>query len=174
MAGNLYYLTTNDWVLIRAKTELRTFKLGEEIIREGDLDPKPVHNSPRRSFRGTGRDRRAGIVATLGPKDLCGDMAFLGQSRATATVVAKDVEVEVEEINSQDLRAIPEAFPRLASRVYLSLALILSQRLKATSLELGWEMTLRGPPRVRASAPPRTPSFSMILNDSVDELRSVS
>jgi hypothetical protein len=37
MAGNaLHYLTTNDWVLIQAKTELRTFKLGKEIIREGD------------------------------------------------------------------------------------------------------------------------------------------
>jgi extracellular factor (EF) 3-hydroxypalmitic acid methyl ester biosynthesis protein len=117
MAGNgLRYLTTNDWVLIRAKTELRTFKLGEEIIREGDwIQSLYIIRRGEASVELAATGARA-IVATLGPKDLCGDMAFLGQSRATATVVAKDVEIEVEEINSQDLRAILEAFPRLASR----------------------------------------------------------
>ena len=76
------------------------------------------------------------IVASLGPEDICGDIAFLDNGRATAAVVAKDSEVEVDEINSQELREIFEAFPRLASRFYLSLAVILAQRLKDTSREL--------------------------------------
>jgi CRP-like cAMP-binding protein len=144
MAGNgLHYLTTNDWVLIQAKTVPRTFKLGEEIIREGDwIQSLYIIRHGEASVELAATGARA-IVATLGPKDLCGDMAFLGHSKATATVVARDEEVEVEEISSQALHEILEAFPRLASRFYLSLALILSQRLKTASLELAREMTLR-------------------------------
>jgi hypothetical protein len=50
--------------------------------------------------------------------------------------------VEVDEINARELREMFEAFPRLASRFYLSLALLLSQRLKETSRELAREMAL--------------------------------
>ena len=83
------------------------------------------------------------IVAGLGPEDICGDMAFLEQGKATAAVVAKDEEVEVEEIKAHALREILEAFPGLASRFYRSLALVLVRRLKATNEELAREMALR-------------------------------
>ncbi len=144
MAGNgLHYLTANDWVLIEAKAVQRTFRLGEEIIREGDwVDSLYVIRRGGASVELAATGSRA-IVATLGPKDIFGDMAFLDQGKATAAVVTKDEEVEVDEINSHELRKILEAFPGLASRFYLSLALILAQRLKATSRELAREMTLR-------------------------------
>jgi CRP-like cAMP-binding protein len=144
MAGNgLYYLTSNDWVLIRAKAVVRSFKLGEEIIREGDwVRSLYIIRRGEASVELAASGART-IVAKLGPKDICGDMSFLGQSRAMAAVVAKDEEVQVEEIHANDLRAILEAYPRLASGFYLSLALILSQRLKSTSIELAREMTLR-------------------------------
>ncbi len=36
VTGNrLQYLTTDDWVLVQAKAVRRTFKLGDEIIRQG-------------------------------------------------------------------------------------------------------------------------------------------
>jgi len=144
MAGNsLHYLTANDWVLIEAKAVRRTFKLGEEIIREGEwVDKLYVIRRGEAAVELAGTGLRT-IVATLGPKDVCGDMGFLEQGKATAAVVAKDDEVEVNEINAAELRQILEAFPRLASRFYLSLALMLAQRLKATSRELAREMTLR-------------------------------
>lgn len=74
MAGNgLHYLTTNDWVLIQAKTGLRTFKLGEEIIREGDwIQSLYIIRRGEASAELAATGARA-IVATLGPKDLCGD-----------------------------------------------------------------------------------------------------
>jgi CRP-like cAMP-binding protein len=83
------------------------------------------------------------IVAEFGPGDICGDMAFLEQGKATAAVIAKDEEVGVDEVNARELGEILEAFPRLASRFYPSLALILVQRLRAITLELGREMMLR-------------------------------
>jgi extracellular factor (EF) 3-hydroxypalmitic acid methyl ester biosynthesis protein len=143
MAGNrLQYLNANDWTLINAKSVRRTFKLGEEIIRQG---------SPSESIfiirRGQASVELAGtatrvILASLDVDDVCGDMAFLEKGRATASVIAKDDEVEVDEINARELREMFEAFPRLASRFYLSLALLLSQRLKDTSRELAREMAL--------------------------------
>jgi len=144
MAGKgLTYLTSNDWVLLQSKTVRRNYKLGDEIIREGDrVENLYIIRSGEASVELAGTGSRT-IVATLGPNDVCGDMAFLEQSRATAAVVAKEVKVEVEEINAQELHAILEAFPGLAARFYLSLAVILAERLKVTSRELAREMRLR-------------------------------
>jgi extracellular factor (EF) 3-hydroxypalmitic acid methyl ester biosynthesis protein len=83
------------------------------------------------------------IVASLGTEDVCGEIAFLEQGKATAAVIASDEEVEVDEVATRELRAMFEAFPGLASRFYLSLAMILAQRLRVASKELAHEMTLR-------------------------------
>jgi CRP-like cAMP-binding protein len=144
MAGNrLRYLTADDWILIRARAEQRTFKVGEEIIRPGDWGASIfIIRRGEASVELAGTGSRV-IVAALGPEDICGDMAFLEQGKATAAVVAKDPEVEVDEIKAQELQEILEAFPRMASRFYRSLALVLMRRLKATSDELAREMMLR-------------------------------
>ena len=144
MGGNrLRYLTPNDWVLIQAQAVRRTFKLGEEIIRQGEWgDHICVIRRGEASVEMAGTGTRA-IVASLGPNDVCGEISFLDQTRATAAVIAKDEAVEVDEISAIELRKILEAFPRLASRFYHSLALALAQRLKSTSRELAREMALR-------------------------------
>jgi CRP-like cAMP-binding protein len=83
------------------------------------------------------------MLATLGPYDICGEMAFLEQGKATAAVIASEEHVEVDEVEARELRALLVAFPGLASRFYLSLAVILAQRLRETSKELAHEMELR-------------------------------
>jgi extracellular factor (EF) 3-hydroxypalmitic acid methyl ester biosynthesis protein len=134
MAGNrLRYLTADDWVLIQARAVRHTFKLGEEIIRQGEWGGSIyIIRRGQASVELAGTGTRA-ILAALGPEDICGDMAFLEQGKATAAVVAKDEQVEVDELRAYALREILEAFPRLASRFYRSLALVLMQRLKVTS-----------------------------------------
>jgi hypothetical protein len=67
-------------------------------------------------------------------------MAFLGNSTATAAVVAKD-EVEVDAIWADDLHQLVAAFPGFGTRFYRSLAVILAQRLRQTSMEMLREMT---------------------------------
>ena len=144
MAGKgLNYLSSNDWVLLRTKAVSCQFRLGEEIIREGDrLDSLYIIRRGEASVELAGTGSRT-IVARLGPDDICGEMAFLEQTRASAAVIAKDLEVEVDKINVQELREILDAFPGMGARFYFSLALILSHRLKATSQELAREMRLR-------------------------------
>jgi extracellular factor (EF) 3-hydroxypalmitic acid methyl ester biosynthesis protein len=139
----LQCLNPNDWILIRTKAIPRIYKLGEEIIREGEsIDRLFIIRRGEASVELAGTGTRT-IVASLGPNDVCGEIAFLEQGRATAAVIASDQEVEVEEIHAQELRDLLEAFPRLAARFYLSVALVLSQRLRATSRELATEMRLR-------------------------------
>jgi CRP-like cAMP-binding protein len=114
MAGNrLQYLNANDWTLISAKSVRRTFKLGEEIIRQGSPSESIfIIRRGQASVELAGTATRA-ILASLGVDDICGDMAFLEKGRATASVIAKDDEVEVDEINARELRTCSKPFPVL-------------------------------------------------------------
>jgi CRP/FNR family cyclic AMP-dependent transcriptional regulator len=144
MSGNrLQFLTANDWVLIRAKAARHKFKLGEEIIRQGDWGNSIcILRRGEASVQLTGSGNRA-ILASLGPEEICGEIAFLEGGKATAAVVASEEEVEVDEVDAKELRALFEAFPGLASRFYLSLATILAHRLRVTSKELARELSRR-------------------------------
>ena len=144
MAGNrLQSLTPNDWILLQAKANRRTYKLGDEIIKQGELNKGIcITRRGEASVELAGSSSRS-MLATLGPDDICGEMAFLEQGKATAAVIASEEHVEVDEVEARELRALLVAFPGLASRFYLSLAVILAQRLRETSKELAHEMELR-------------------------------
>jgi len=76
--------------LLQAKASRRTFKLGEEIIRQGECG-----NSIYIIRRGEASVELAGsgsrsILASLGPDDICGEIAFLEQGKATAAVIASE------------------------------------------------------------------------------------
>jgi len=133
-------LTRNDWTLIESKAKRTRVKLGHEIIREGArIDHLYVLRRGSASVVLEGTTSRA-VIATLNAGDVCGEMAFLGDSTATASVIADD-EVEVDEIWADDLRQLVTAFPGFGARFYRSLAVILAQRLRQTSKELLRAMT---------------------------------
>jgi CRP-like cAMP-binding protein len=142
-ANRLQHLSPNDWVLLQAKAARHTYKLGEEIIRQGAKGEAIFiirRGAAAVELANTGTRT---IVAMLGPGDICGEIAFLQHGMSTAAVVAKENEVEVDELKAQELRSLFEAFPGLASRFYLSLAVILATRLQITSKALAREMALR-------------------------------
>jgi CRP-like cAMP-binding protein len=135
-------LTRNDWTLIESKAKRISFKLGQEIIKEGArIDHLYVLRRGGASVELEGTTSRV-VIATLSEGDICGEIAFLGDSTATAAVVAKD-EVEVDAIWADDLRQLVAVFPGFGTRFYRSLAIILAQRLRQTSKELLREMTNR-------------------------------
>src|ERR1700722_7925987 len=140
MTHRLQELTENDWDLIGAKVLRRTFKSGEEIIRQGSLGDRIYIIRKGEATVELARTNTRSVQAILGPDDICGDMAFLEKGKTTAAVIARSVEVEADEIKANDLRAIFEAFPRLAARFYRSLALVLARRLRDTSQALAREM----------------------------------
>jgi CRP-like cAMP-binding protein len=138
--NRLAYLTANDWTILNTSLHRRTFTLGDEIIHQGSFGDRIfIIRQGEASVELTGTTNHV-IVATLGPDDICGDMAFLERGRSTASVIARDVDVQVDEIMAGDLREIFEAFPRLGYRFYLSLSVILARRLRDTSRALAAEM----------------------------------
>jgi CRP-like cAMP-binding protein len=138
--STLQDVTRNDWTLIESKARRITFELGQEIIKEdARVDCLYVLRHGTASVELEGTTSRA-VIATLSAGDVCGEMAFLGNSTATAAVVAKD-EVQVDAIWADDLRQLITTFPGFGMRFYRSLAIILAQRLRQTSRELLREMT---------------------------------
>jgi len=138
--NRLQHLTPNDWLLISARAKRRTFKLGEVLIQQGSAGDRIyiIRNGEAEVALASTSTRE--VVAVLGPDDICGDMAFLEKGKASAAVVTKSAELEADEIMWDDLRELFQAFPRLASRFYLSLAVVLARRLRETSKELAREM----------------------------------
>jgi CRP-like cAMP-binding protein len=144
MAGRrLQYLTANDWVLMQAKATRRSYRRGEPIIPEGDgRNNRFIIRQCEATVELAGSGSRA-ILATLGPDDICGEIAFLEKGKATAAVVAKEENVGADELNATELRELFQTFPGLASRFYQSPATILAERLRATSKGLGRELIMR-------------------------------
>ena len=111
--STLQDLTRNDWTLIESKAKRISLKLGQEIIKEGArVDHLYILRCGSAAVELEGTAARA-VIATLSSGDVCGEMAFLGDSTATAAVVAKD-EVEVDEIWADDLRELVAVFPGFA------------------------------------------------------------
>ena len=138
--STLQELTRNDWTLIESKAKRINFSLGQEIIQEGArIDHVYILRCGSASVELKGTHSNA-ILATLVAGDICGEMAFLGDSRATAAVVARE-EVEADVIWADHLRQLISTFPAFGVRFYRSLAIILGQRLRQTSKELLREMT---------------------------------
>jgi CRP-like cAMP-binding protein len=123
--NRLEYLTSNDWTLIIDRAKRLTFKKNETLVRQGNQS-KIVYVIATGKVNITVSGAR---LAQLGPGQVCGDMAFLENTLASATALAEE-EVEAYALPWQDLMDLFELFPHLASRFYRSLAVNLSRRLR--------------------------------------------
>jgi CRP-like cAMP-binding protein len=106
-AGTLNRLSVEDWneLLWRARGEVRIERTDHQ---------------------------RSAHLARLGPGSVLGEMSFLDQSGASASVAA-DGKVEILFVESKDLAQLLEADQGFAARFYHSLATTLSRRLRATN-----------------------------------------
>ncbi|MFY9661910.1 MAG: cyclic nucleotide-binding domain-containing protein [Terriglobales bacterium] len=122
----LRYLTPNDWALIADKASRIRFKKGDYLMQSGKL-PDGVYLL----LKGTAQVRiyAQGNHPLLGPGEVCGEMSFLENGRASVSVVANE-EVEAYFIARATLQGLFRLFPHLASRFYRSLATNLSRRLR--------------------------------------------
>ncbi len=131
----LPFLTVNDWALLRDKARERQFKKDQRLIHEG-LAGNTLYIIKSGTARVERRNAAEAIrIATLGADDICGEMAFIEKSAASASVVA-DEELVADALDAATLQAIFESFPHVGTRFFRSVALILSRRLRATSAEL--------------------------------------
>src|SRR5438552_18646585 len=68
-------------------------------------------------------------IAQIGPGQISGEMAFLENDVASATVTAEE-ELKAYALEWSALKDLFELFPHLASRFYRSLAVTLARRLR--------------------------------------------
>ena len=122
----LIYLTTNDWALIADKASRVHFKKGEALVQKGQ-PADGVFLLLKGNARVQLRSKPA--APAIGPGEICGEMSFLENAPASASVVAES-EVEAYYLDGPTLQSLFELFPHLASRFYKSLATNLSRRLR--------------------------------------------
>lgn len=123
--NRLDYLTPNDWSLILDKAKKVTFRKGETLLQYGK-QTKTVYLLVQGSAK---IEVSKASIAEVGPGEICGEMAFLENGLASATVTAREP-VEAYAIDWATLGDLFEMFPHLASRLYRSIAVSLSRRLR--------------------------------------------
>ena len=132
--NRLEYLTPNDWALLIDRTKEVTFQKDEILIKKG-TQAKMIY------FLGKGTARIEADfkarVAQIGPGQISGEMAFLENDVASATVTAEE-ELKAYAIEWSDLGDLFELFPHMASRFYRSLAVILAHRLRDQIMGEPW------------------------------------
>ena len=124
--NRLEYLTQNDWMLVLDRARKVLFQKGEVMLHQA-RQQKMIY------LIGSGRAHvqagTKGLIAHLGPGEIYGEMAFLENGVASASVVAVD-SVEAFAVEWSSLTDLFELFPHLGSRFYRSLAVNLSRRLR--------------------------------------------
>ncbi|MCU1304766.1 MAG: putative transcriptional regulator, Crp/Fnr family [Candidatus Sulfotelmatobacter sp.] len=121
----LVYLTSNDWALVADKASRLQFKEGTVLIQKGKRA-----NGVYLLLKGSARvviPSQASRI--LGPGEICGEMSFLEDSPASASVIAEG-DVEAYHLDRSALQSLFELYPHLGSRFYRSLATSLSHRLR--------------------------------------------
>lgn len=109
--------------------ELRSFPSGQPIVREGEVgDTMYVIIDGRAEVRvdSGGQSRR---VRELGRGDVFGEMGLIRRDRRSADVIAAS-EVEVMAMDRRFLDRVQRRYPRIASKIFLNIAKVLSDRLQ--------------------------------------------
>jgi len=122
----LVYLTANDWALLIDKASRVHFKKGAALMTVGKK-ADGVYLLLKASAH-VQMPHRPGM-RSIGPGEVCGEMSFLEDAPASASVVA-DGELEAYHLDRATLESLFELFPHLASRFYRSVATNLSRRLR--------------------------------------------
>lgn len=124
--NRLEYVTQNDWMLIVDRAKRTVFEKDEALIQAGKQN-KTVYLLVKGNAKVEGAAKA--FIAQIGPGEICGEMAFLENSVASASVSAAG-ELEVCAIEWSALLDLFELYPHLGSRFYRSLAVNLSRRMR--------------------------------------------
>ncbi|MGA9687330.1 MAG: cyclic nucleotide-binding domain-containing protein, partial [Candidatus Sulfotelmatobacter sp.] len=122
----LVYLTPNDWTLVADKASRVNFRKGDTLVQKGKKS-----EGIYLLLKGTARVQLSSQTTSpeIGPGQICGEMSFLEDMPASASVIAVQ-DMEALHLDRPTLERLFELFPHLASRFYRSLAMSLSRRLR--------------------------------------------
>jgi CRP-like cAMP-binding protein len=118
-------LEPDELLEVMALTRREHYTMGQRIFEVG---------SPSDSFyiikNGSVMIKNGPIVlATLGIGDTIGEMSFVDRENRSATVAAIE-ESELMKVTFTDLESLFDRYPQMAGKIYKSMAVSLSQRLR--------------------------------------------
>jgi CRP-like cAMP-binding protein len=131
-AGTLNRLSVENWHELLWRARVREYKYNDLLFKQGQVADKLYVVTDGEVRIGRTDHQRSAHLARLGPGSVLGEMSFLDQSGASATVAA-DGKVEILFAESKDLAQLLESDQGFAARFYHSLATTLSRRLRATN-----------------------------------------
>jgi predicted RND superfamily exporter protein len=112
--------------------EMRRFASGDTIVRRGDQGREMfvIIRGVTEVWAGSDHDRK--LLAQHQRGDVFGEMALVRHNERSADVVAAS-DVELLAVDERFLERIQRRYPRIASKVFLNLTRILSDRLQSTT-----------------------------------------
>lgn len=132
MSDVFQFLTGDDLRLLAERARHISYAAGDVVLREGGQTPGIF---VLRSGRVLVEKRPGGKtqhIATLVPGEVFGEVSFIDNRPASATVIAVE-SCEVDLLAQADVHALLASVPGLSSRFYQSLALNLAERLRTTT-----------------------------------------
>jgi len=152
-------LSAHDWSLLDQHAAPASYRRGDVILAEGS-SRRALHIVNSGTVRVEQAQNGRGIaLALLGPGEIFGEMGFVENAPADASVVA-DEDVAIDVIDGNALQSVMASEPGFAVRFYHSLALTLIRRLRVTSRRLTETSSARvGQPEVNPFGP-RTGNIS--------------
>jgi len=122
-------MASSDWDLLLTGASLVKYKNGEYIVREGKEHQRIYQIAQGSCTIKKNTTEGEIILASLEPGALFGEMTFLENGKATASVIAKGSNVAIYMIEGWYINTLFVDHPNLAGRFYSYLATILSKRL---------------------------------------------
>ena len=122
-------LTDQDWKSLLSRATEKSYKNNDLIIAEGSVQSNLYLILSGFVHITGGKEKSKLTLDRLGPNEVFGEMSFLENAPASASVVAED-NVIVQQIESAHLNSLLASDYGFSSRFYNSLAITLSERLR--------------------------------------------
>lgn len=128
-------LSHHDWEYLIRSTYKKTFTKNQTIIREGE-----VHNRIFQIAKGKCRiektkDDSILLLGSMGINEVFGEISFLQEGAATASIVADSDEVDIYIFEGYSINILFATQPELASRFFYYLSTMLSSRFEQREKE---------------------------------------
>jgi extracellular factor (EF) 3-hydroxypalmitic acid methyl ester biosynthesis protein len=169
------FLTVDDRTLLLEQGDIATYAAEEVILEEGSQ-----RNALHIILEGGARVERRHlgkriVVATLAADDLFGEISFLEELGASASVVASS-RTRVLSIGGRRLNSLLQSVPGLGARFYQSLAVLLARRLRLTTAMIPALMVEEVAQLKRFNAPrtglPGSDAAPLPLQDALEAFKS--
>ena len=132
MSDVFHFLTSDDLRLLAEKAKRVSYAPGEVVLNEG-REAKGIFVLRSGRVKIEKRfSKPPHTITTLGPGEVFGEVSFIDSQSASASVVAIEAS-EADILERADVFSLLASVPGLSSRFYQSVALKLSERLRATT-----------------------------------------